>query len=212
MSTATKEDFFIARSIKGHTSEKLSEETSTTGTYSNRVADILTSYDLVNYCQASILSSKVLGRPTFTCRIPFPTWPFASDKLSLLAKTVFFAWLLSVSLIEIKPKNCWVTFWFPFSVFHVKNLALNMKLTADLILQSPQYTNALRDRELDLRGKFSCSTFTPKGYLPLMSNVSPISFVFRVTRNCISRLTMTLSVMKQTILLFLLKTHWSASR
>lgn len=27
-----------------------------------------------------------------------------------------------------------------------------MKLTADLILQSPQYTNALRDRELDLRG------------------------------------------------------------
>ena len=28
-----------------------------------------------------------------------------------------------------------------------------MKLTADLILQSPQYTNALRDRELDLRGK-----------------------------------------------------------
>ena len=29
-----------------------------------------------------------------------------------------------------------------------------MKLTADLILQSPQYTNALRDRELDLRGKF----------------------------------------------------------
>ena len=29
-----------------------------------------------------------------------------------------------------------------------------MKLTADLILQSPQFTNALRDRELDLRGKF----------------------------------------------------------
>ncbi|KAJ7358795.1 U2 small nuclear ribonucleoprotein A' [Desmophyllum pertusum] len=27
-----------------------------------------------------------------------------------------------------------------------------MKLTADLILQSPQYTNALKDRELDLRG------------------------------------------------------------
>ncbi|KAK2555046.1 U2 small nuclear ribonucleoprotein A' [Acropora cervicornis] len=27
-----------------------------------------------------------------------------------------------------------------------------MKLTADLILQSPQFTNALRDRELDLRG------------------------------------------------------------
>ncbi|CAH3194538.1 unnamed protein product [Porites evermanni] len=54
-----------------------------------------------------------------------------------------------------------------------------MKLTADLILQSPQYTNALRDRELDLRGKLSCSTFTLKGYLPLMSNVSPISFVFK---------------------------------
>ena len=67
-----------------------------------------------------------------------------------------------------------------------------MKLTADLILQSPQYTNALRDRELDLRGKFSCLTFTPKGYLPLMSNVSLISFVFSVAGNCISQLTMTL--------------------
>ena len=27
-----------------------------------------------------------------------------------------------------------------------------MKLTADLILQSAQFTNALKDRELDLRG------------------------------------------------------------
>ena len=177
MSTATKEDFFIARSIKGHTSEKLSEETSTTGTYSNRVADILTSYDLVNYCQAFYSLQQSTGASNVHVPYSFPTWRFASDKLIVLAKTVF----LSVSLIEIKPKNCWVTFWFPFSVFHVKNLALNMKLTADLILQSPQYTNALRDRELDLRGKFSCLTFTPKGYLPLMSNVSPISFVFRET-------------------------------
>ena len=174
--------------MKGHTSEKLSEETSTTGTYSNRVADILTSYDLVNYCQAFYSLQQSTGASNVHVPYSFPTWRFASDKLSLLAKTVF----VSVSLIEIKPKNCWVTFWFPFSVFHVKKLALNMKLTADLILQSPQYTNALRDRELDLRGKFSCSTFTLKGYLPLMSNVSPISFVFSVTRNCISRLTMTL--------------------
>ena len=28
-----------------------------------------------------------------------------------------------------------------------------MKLTADFILQCAQYTNALKDRELDLRGK-----------------------------------------------------------
>ena len=151
-------------------------------------ADILTFYDLVNYCQAFYSLQQSTGASNVHVPYSFPTWRFASDKLIVLAKTVF----LSVSLIEIKPKNCWVTFWFPFSVFHVKNLALNMKLTADLILQSPQYTNALRDRELDLRGKFSCLTFTPKGYLPLISNVSPISFVFSIARNCISRLTMTL--------------------
>lgn len=29
-----------------------------------------------------------------------------------------------------------------------------VRLTADLIEQSAQYTNAVRDRELDLRGKF----------------------------------------------------------
>ena len=34
-----------------------------------------------------------------------------------------------------------------------------MKLTADLILQSPQYTNALKDRELDLRGKIYYAFF-----------------------------------------------------
>ena len=36
-----------------------------------------------------------------------------------------------------------------------------MKLTADLILQSPQFTNALKDRELDLRGylAFICYSY-----------------------------------------------------
>ena len=39
VSNATNEDFFIARTIKGHNSAKLSAETSTTGTFSKR-ADI----------------------------------------------------------------------------------------------------------------------------------------------------------------------------
>ena len=39
VSSATNEDFFIARTIKGHNSAKLSAETSTTGTFSKR-ADI----------------------------------------------------------------------------------------------------------------------------------------------------------------------------
>lgn len=40
VSSATNEHFFIARTMKGHSSKKLSDETSTTGTYSKR-ADIL---------------------------------------------------------------------------------------------------------------------------------------------------------------------------
>ena len=55
-----------------------------------------------------------------------------------------------------------------------------VRLTADLIEQSAQYTNPVRDRELDLRGKIFCHLQSHSG-LHLLS-VSGSSIIFLVAK------------------------------
>lgn len=86
--------------------------------------------------------------------ISIPRWRLASDKfysqrehfaLDFLALSRFNYQKALQYYLETSFCTLLVCYW--------RKPAYNMKLTADLILQSPQYTNALRDRELDLRGK-----------------------------------------------------------
>lgn len=52
-----------------------------------------------------------------------------------------------------------------------------VKLTAELIEQSAQYTNPVRDRELDLRGKY------PNIHFDLLPFARPLSFSLRSNKN-----------------------------
>lgn len=84
VSNATNEDFFIARTIKGHNSAKLSAETSTTGTFSKR-ADIF-SKKHQNH-QALLASALVRPGANNVHVSKEQRWRFAITKRSLHEKS-----------------------------------------------------------------------------------------------------------------------------
>jgi len=59
-------------------------------------------------------------------------------------------WLVSRAVTDQKACSVWFGVW----KYLVVKLKIMVKLTPDLIQQSMQYTNPVRDRELDLRGKY----------------------------------------------------------